>query len=96
MKLKFEDYAKNVLQSDIPETYQPVVELIGIDAFLKLCQYCMGDELYFPMIDTIFRNTRDRMILKEYNGRNIKALAQKYDMTIKQMKNIIKGSNSHK
>lgn len=33
---------KHVDVSDIPETYQPVVDLIGLDNFLKLCRYAMG------------------------------------------------------
>jgi len=44
-----DELLKDVDVSDIPETYQPVVSLIGLDNFLKLCRYAMGDELYFPM-----------------------------------------------
>ena len=28
--------------SDVPETYRPVISLIGLDNFLKLCRYAMG------------------------------------------------------
>lgn len=82
--------------TDIPEAYQPVVDMIGIDAFLKLCQYCMGDEMYFPMVDTVFRKTRNRLIQKEYDGYNSKALAKKYGLTLKQIRNIVNGLNREK
>ncbi len=80
--------------SDIPETYQPVVSLIGLDNFLKLCRYAMGDELYFPMQKSILCSTRNRLILQEYNGYNFEELSRKYNLTVKQIKNILKGSNS--
>ncbi len=79
--------------SDVPETYQPVVSLIGLDNFLKLCRYAMGDELYFPMQDTILKNTRKRLILQEYTGYNLSELAIKYNLTKSRIRNIIKGAN---
>lgn len=85
---------KHVIPSDVPETYQPIVSLIGMDAFLKLCWYGSGDEIYFPMPETIFRKARDRLLLQEYNGYNIDELSKKYGLTIKQVKNIIKRSDS--
>lgn len=52
--------------SDISETYQPVVSLIGLDNFLKLCRYAMGEKIYFPMQESVLRNTRKRLIVQEY------------------------------
>lgn len=83
----------NVVLSDIPETYQPVVSLVGLDNFLKLCRYAMGDEIYFPMQESILRNARNRLIIQEYNGRNLADLSQKYNLTAKHISNIIKGSD---
>lgn len=57
---------KRVDISDIPNTYQSVVSLIGLDNFLKMCRYAMGVELYFPMQESILRNTRKRLIIQEY------------------------------
>lgn len=84
---------KSVDVSDIPENYQPIVSLIGMDNFLKMCQYAMGDEIYFPMQESILRNARNRLIIQEYNGHNLAELSQKYSLTAKQINNIVKGSN---
>lgn len=84
---------RNVDVSDIPETYQPVVSLIGLDNFLKLCRYAMGDELYFPMQESILRNARNRLIIQEYNGNNLQELSKKYGLTRNYIRNIVKGSN---
>lgn len=85
--------AQYVRLSDIPETYQPIAALIGIDAFLKLCQYGSGDEIYFPMPKTIFRKARNRLLIQEYNGYNLEELSKKYSLTANQVKNIIKRSD---
>ena len=84
---------KHIDISDVPESYQPVVSLIGLDNFLKLCRYAMGDELYFPMPESVLRNTRNRLIIQKYNRSNISELSLKYDLTPHQIKNIVKGSN---
>ena len=88
-----DELLKDVDVSDIPETYQPVVSLIGLDNFLKLCRYAMGDELYFPMQESVLRNTRKRLIIREYNGCNLLELSHKYGLTPNRIRNIVKGSN---
>lgn len=79
---------------DVPDQYQHIIELIGIESFMKLCKYSMGDEIYFPMPDTVLKNTRNRRIIMEYDGHNIKELSAKYNLTLNQIKNITKGSNN--
>lgn len=86
---------RNVNESDVPETYRPVVSLIGMESFLKLCQYAMGDELYFPMQKTILRNTRNRLIIQEYNGENLSELSRKYNLTLKRARDIIESADLH-
>ncbi|HCT92476.1 MAG TPA: Mor transcription activator family protein [Lachnospiraceae bacterium] len=79
--------------SDIADTYQPVVSLIGLENFLKLCQYAMGSELYFPTLEGILRNTRRRVILQEYNGYNLQELSKKYGLTQSRIRNLLKRRN---
>lgn len=87
------DLVNQVDVSDVPEVYRPVVNLIGLDGFMKLCKYAMGDELYFPMYSSILRNTRNRLIIQEYNGYNLPELCHKYDLTQRQIINILKSAN---
>lgn len=84
---------KYVDVSDLPENHQPVISLIGLDNFLKLCGYAMGSEIYFPIQESVLRNTRNRLIIQEYNGHNLAELSQKYNITSKHIRNIVKGSN---
>ena len=75
---------------DIAERYREIVELIGIRKFILLSNYARGDELYFPKVENVVSPARNRRIKKEFNGYNSKELADKYNLTIKQIQNIMK------
>ncbi len=75
---------------DISESYRPVVKIIGVEKFMELCEYAMGDELYFPKAESVIAPARNRRIKKEWNGYNAKELAEKYNLTTKQIGNILK------
>lgn len=75
---------------DIPEQYREIVEITGIDIFVALSDYAKGDEIYFPKVERIIRQARNRRIKKEFNGYNRKELAGKYDLTIQQIDYILK------
>ena len=75
---------------DIPERYQEVVRIIGVEKFAELGEYARGDEIYFPKPETIIAPARNRRIKKEYNGYNSRELAEKYDLTTRQIENILK------
>lgn len=75
---------------DIAETYRPIVEIVGIEAFVELSGHAKGDEIYIPKVENIVAPARNRRIRKEYDGYNIKDLAEKYGLTTKQITNILK------
>lgn len=75
---------------DIAESYRPVVQIIGIEKFIELSEYAKGDELYFPKKENIIAPARNRRIKKEWDGYNLKELAEKYNLTTKQISNILK------
>jgi len=76
--------------ADIADNYLPVVEIIGIELFIALSNYARGDELYFPKAESVIAPARDRRIKKEWNGYNGKELAERYNLTVKQIANILK------
>lgn len=75
---------------DIADSYRPVVDIIGIEKFIELGEYAKGDELYFPKLENIIAPARNRRIREEWNGYNSKELAEKYNLTVKQIGNILK------
>ena len=89
-RLKLELIAETTLE-DISENYRPVVEIIGIEKFIELSDYAKGHELYFPKVENVIAPARNRRIKKEWDGYNSKELAEKYNLTLKQIGNILKG-----
>ena len=77
-------------EEDIADRYRPIVDIIGVDAFVELSIYACGDELYFPKPENILAQARNRRVKKEYNGYNLKELAEKYNLTTVQIRNILK------
>ncbi len=75
---------------DIPERYWEVVRIIGIRKFAEMSSYARGEEIYFPKVENVVAPARDRRIKREYNGRNAKELADRYNLTVKQIWNILK------
>lgn len=75
---------------DISERYRDIVAIVGIEKFVELSNYARGDEIYFPKVENVVSPARNRRIKKEYNGFNEKELADKYNLTIKQIWNILK------
>lgn len=74
----------------LPTATAPIVDIIGVDAFVELSIYACGDELYFPKPENIVAPARNRRVKKEYNGYNLKELAEKYNLTTVQIRNILK------
>lgn len=75
---------------DISPKYRPVVDIIGVEKFIELSDYAKGDELYFPKKENVIAPARNRRIKKEWNGSNLKELADRYGLTVKQIIHILK------
>lgn len=83
-----------IVIDDIPEKYHPVVDIVGLPAFIKLCKYVMGSKVYLPMYKTIESNAKRRKIIAEYDGYNVKELSDKYGLTPNMIKKIIRDSQN--
>lgn len=85
-----EELIEETTIDDIGERYREIVELTGIRMFILLSNYARGDELYFPKVENVVAPARNRRIKKEYNGYNAKELADRYNLTVKQIQNVLK------
>ena len=87
----FKELIQQTTIGDISERYREIVEIVGIEKFIELSNYARGDELYFPKAENIVGPARNRRIKKEYaQGSSDKELSDKYDLTVKQIWNILK------
>jgi Mor family transcriptional regulator len=74
----------------LPEQFQQLAYTIGLSPLLSLVDQYGGADVYIPKRDKLLQMTRDRMLKREFNGRNIEELAHRYDLTVRRVKDILK------
>ena len=71
--------------------YKEVSEKLGMDTAMEIYQMFKGQQINFPV--RFFNPTRiQQIIVKEYDGTNIRTLAIKYSYSEKTIRRIIKDS----
>lgn len=71
--------------------YREISEKLGIDTAMEIYQLFKGQQICFPV--RFFNPTRiQQIIVKEYDGTNIRTLATKYNYSEKTIRRIIKDS----
>lgn len=84
-----EAWTKEIKIEDIPDAYQHLARILGIEALIKLSNISGGTMIYVPKIESLFQVARDRLIVKEFNGGNYKELARKYNLTESWVRRLI-------
>lgn len=75
--------------SDLPEPLDQIAKLIGMDSTKLLVKQFGGEMLYLPKIETMVAPLRDKLIRQEFNGYNYEALARKYGITSRWVRQIV-------
>lgn len=71
--------------------YREISEKLGMDMAMEIYQMFKGQQICFPV--RFFNPTRiQQIIVKEYDGTNIRTLAIKYNYSEKTIRRIIKDS----
>lgn len=83
-----------IRSSDIPAEYQDIVEGLGLGNFLRLAALRGGQELYIPKRNSLEREARDRDIRAQFDGRNYRALAARFQLSERQIRKILKGTRT--
>ncbi|MFA7465184.1 MAG: Mor transcription activator family protein [Syntrophales bacterium] len=73
--------APQITIETLPESYQEVARIVGVDNAIKLSQYLGGLVYYFPQLESLLRKYRDELIRSEFTGANHRDLAKKYGLT---------------
>ena len=76
--------------SDLPPQFENIAMKIGIDITKVLFKEFGGTSVYFPTEKMIYKDARDREIIEEFNGFNVKELASKYRMSESYVRSIIR------
>lgn len=76
--------------SDLPPQFESIAMKVGIDITKVLFEEFGGTSVYFPTEKMIYKEARDRDIIKEFNGFNVKELASKHKMSESYVRSIIR------
>lgn len=80
---------KEMRAKDVPPYCLDAVEIIGLEAFVRLSAGLGGTSFYVPKFENVIARARDRLIAKEFDGGNIKELALKYGLSEMWIRSII-------
>lgn len=75
---------------DLQEQHKPVAESIGIESFLNLVKAYGGSSIYIPQMKEVTKLRIYRKISEEFDGMNIKQLANKYEVSESTVYNIVR------
>lgn len=89
------DIAATMSIDELPESYQAVAEIVGVENALRLAQHLGGLSYYYPRLDSLLRDKRDAKIRAEFTGANHRALARKYNLTESWIRIIIQKKPAH-
>lgn len=84
------EWLKDLQPADLPDPYNEIAAKVGVETVLILAQEFGGMMHYFPKLDRSLRKVRDKKIKEEFNGLNQRQLARKYDLTVSQIRVILK------
>lgn len=85
------EWIRDISIDDLPEIYQDVAHVIGLENAIRLSEHLGGQLVYFPKLDGIVKKKRDEAIRQEFNGSNVRGLARKYGISGKQLMRILTG-----
>jgi Mor family transcriptional regulator len=85
------DILKEIQLEDLSEGVKDLVYVLGMDIFLEVINHCGGGYIYLPSKSSIIRNTRNRLIRKDFiKGLSHIQIANKYNISDTQVRNILK------
>lgn len=89
MQQWLKDLAKEMTADSLPESYQDIAQIIGVEATLQLSEYLGGTRFYFRKINGLLMDKRDERIRAEFTGFNHVELARRYGLTETRIRDIL-------
>ena len=76
---------------NLDKAQREIAEAIGLDAYKQLIRKFGGAYLYVCKEETVVKKLRDDKIREDFNGGNIRALCQRYNLSESQIRSIVNG-----
>lgn len=74
---------------DLDEEQRELADCIGMEAYRKLVATYAGSPINVRMPDKLTLKQRNRKIRSEFNGYNFSELAKRYELSERQIRNIV-------
>ena len=74
---------------DVPQQYQDLVRVIGLEATMRLCQEFGGTDTYIPKVDGLLAAKQRELIRQEWNGYNAEQLARRYGVSARWIRKLV-------
>lgn len=81
-----------LLYEDLDEDQQELADCIGFESYKKFIMTYGGSIINVHVPALVCIRTRNRKIRNEFDGRNYRQLAQKYELSESMVRRIINGS----
>jgi Mor family transcriptional regulator len=81
---------QQVRPEQLPEVYQEIVGVIGLEPTLHLAQVFAGNSVYFPKLDRALLQLRNRIIRAEFDGSNTRQLARRWGLSSRHVRHIVR------
>ncbi|MFH1057814.1 MAG: Mor transcription activator family protein [Pseudomonadota bacterium] len=82
-------WLRQLKPEDLPEVYQEMASLIGVEATVNLAQTFAGTSVYFPKLERALISLRNAAIQREFDGANIKALSRRWNLSSRHVRHIV-------
>lgn len=80
----------NEIQTEtLPEVYQEMAGVIGVQSTVYLAQVYAGTSVYFPKLERALIAVRNQVIRREFDGANLKALARRWNLSVRHLRAIV-------
>ncbi len=83
------DKLSEIELDDLYGEQKELAELIGIETYVKLVRLIGGSNIYIAKADKLVNIFRNKKIRSEFTGDNYNALAIKYGLSERRIRNII-------
>lgn len=82
-------WMKQVNARDLPEVYQEMAGIIGLEPTMQLAQVFSGNSVYFPKLERSLLSVRNQVIRQEFNGGNVRSLARRWGLSARHVRHIV-------
>ncbi|MBU1275215.1 MAG: hypothetical protein KJ720_07540 [Proteobacteria bacterium] len=82
-------WMSRVRPEQLPEVYQEIAGIIGLEPTLHLAQVFSGNSVYFPKLERSLLDLRNQLIRDEFDGANTRQLARRWSLSTRHLRHIL-------